>query len=68
MTHPNIMDIESRGRSKDFIFKFDNHINMPTNIDGLVPIIINVTPVTNVPLLIGKSQEQTKDFNLTRVN
>jgi len=52
--NPNMMEIESKGRSEDFIFEFDNQRNVTTNIKGLVPIIINVTPVTNVPLLLGE--------------
>jgi len=52
--NPSIMEIESRGRSDEFIFEFDNQRNVTTNINGLIPIIINVTPVTNMLLLLGE--------------
>ena len=48
------MEIESRGRSGDFKFEFENQKNVITNINGLVPIIINVAPITNIPLLLGE--------------
>ncbi|MCK5342024.1 MAG: hypothetical protein KAR20_01400 [Candidatus Heimdallarchaeota archaeon] len=56
--NPNIMEIESSGRNEEFIFEFDNQRNVTTDINGLVPIIINVTPVTNIPLLLGESENK----------
>ncbi|MCK5214194.1 MAG: hypothetical protein KAR05_02420, partial [Candidatus Omnitrophica bacterium] len=54
--NPNIMEIKSKGGSQDFIFEFNNQSNITTNIKGLVPLIINVAPVNNIPFLLGSGR------------
>lgn len=51
--NPNIMEIESRGKVEKFIFKIEGkEWNVNTDIKGLVPSIITVSPV-NIPMILG---------------
>lgn len=36
------------------------------NIDGYVPIIFNITPVTNLSLLLGTSEVNQEELSLAR--
>jgi len=56
--NPNMYSIEKKGEQSNFKFEFDNQNAISPNITGLVPIIINVTPVTNIPMLLGIKQEK----------
>jgi len=38
------------------------------SIDGFIPVIINVAPITNIPMLLGESEEQSDDFSLSQLN
>ncbi len=60
--NPSIYDIETRGESSEFDFTFEDPAVINADITGLVPVIINVTPVTNIPLLIGVKEEAKEEL------
>ena len=35
------------------------------NIEGFIPVIINITPVTNLPLLLGLADDAAPDMEQT---
>jgi len=58
--NPNIYDFETRGSKGNFDFEFNNQPSVSSNINGLIPVIINVTPNISIPLLLGVSEEQSE--------
>ena len=58
------LNLKEQGQKTDINFSFDDFQNIePTNVNGILPVIINITPVTNFPLLIGLSQEKKEENN-----
>lgn len=58
--NPNNLNIQSQGHSITFDLPHDPAmLNM--NIDGLYPVIINITPITNIQALIGLVDEDDSD-------
>jgi len=58
--NPNQIKIETKGKGMDF-----NSFNPATfedhAIQGFVPVIIQITPVTNIPLMLGINPQQKVD-------
>lgn len=55
--NPNNFEIETRGENPPVQFEFDAQKLQDLNIQGFVPVIINITPITNIPLLLGIADE-----------
>ena len=56
--NPSHMDIQTN--TKDSVIVFPKHSDDDFEIfatDGLVPVIINISPVVNVPMLFGKKED-----------
>jgi len=51
--NPKFYESEKRGRGINIQYEFKDQLPENLNINGLVPVIINITPVTNIPMLIG---------------
>ena len=65
--NPQNISIQTRGDGTKIQFPlFDQ--SLPVNAtDGFVPVIINITPITNIPLLLGVESESLKEQQLTRL-
>ncbi len=62
--NPQNFDIENTSGSRftfDFEFNEQDIINIRQN--GLTPVIINITPITNIPLLLGLNREQEEKLS-----
>ena len=57
-------NIERQGSASPIQFNASDLGNI--QIDGLYPVIINITPVTNLPLLLGARQENAPQLSLAR--
>jgi len=66
--NPNILEIETQGIKLNLNYSVDPTIIDNRNLEGLFPVIINISPVTNIPFLLGESQEQSDDFSLSQLN
>ncbi|MBZ0166510.1 MAG: hypothetical protein K8I00_06855, partial [Candidatus Omnitrophica bacterium] len=59
---PNLFDLERKGDGTLIFPKFMGSVEQ-LNINGLVPIIINVTPVPNLPLILGMIKKAEPESN-----
>ena len=66
--NPNHFQLEEHGQADKFNVSVDPAQFQNMNIEGFIPVIINITPVTNVPLLLGIVDQKEKpaqiSFNL----
>lgn len=54
--NPNIAQAESRGQAEGFIFEFNSgNVTMP--FKGLTPAILKISPVSNIPVLLGEASK-----------
>jgi len=58
--NPNIYDIKSTGEESEFNFEFNLQETINPNVSGLIPVIINITPVMSIPMLIGIKEEDSE--------
>lgn len=59
--NPSIMEVHETGGEVDLNFSNTQFTIAPDQINGIVPVIINVTPVTNLPFLLGMAgSEETR--------
>lgn len=60
------LPLETRGEGVEFDLPFDpNHLEkIPLN--GLTPVIFQITPVTNLPLLSGLAEDPSKQLSAVR--
>lgn len=64
----NNFNLKEQGQKVDINFSLDSLQNIePAKVNGILPVIINITPVTNFPLLLGLSQDK-KEEQLSRFN
>ena len=62
----DLLELEIQGQGGNF-----NLPNMDRNLehihidDGLLPVIINITPITNLPLLLGRDSKQEQSSVLS---
>jgi hypothetical protein len=63
---PNNLNIEIRGENNGVPIQITPQQLEGINIEGLYPVIINITPVSNVPLLLGIAdrQEEPSDISI----
>ncbi len=57
--NPENLNINVQNKSDAIQFHFDPDKYKNMNINGLYPVIINMTPVTNIPLLLGQTSPTT---------
>lgn len=60
---PDNWDIDQSG-STDVFDDFDAGIEsfVPGSIDGVVPVILNITPITHFPMLLGYTRAESEDI------
>jgi hypothetical protein len=65
--NPEKINMETRGEKIQFDMP-ESFRNMdPSTIEGFIPVIINITPVTSIPLLLGVTEEEKQnDLSLAR--
>ncbi len=63
--NPNLFDVKIKRDVQGVPLPVDKQPIVDINIDGLIPVIINVTPVTNLPMLMGFADQKEKksDFS-----
>ncbi len=58
----NNLNLKEQGQGDEFNFSFDKLQNIqPNAVNGILPVIINITPVTNFPALLGLSQDDESE-------
>jgi len=62
--NPGNMDLQRQGTGFIPSFEFYTQPVQDINFEGLLPVIINITPVTNVPFLLGVSDQGGEDGHL----
>jgi hypothetical protein len=62
--NPSMLDLQIRRDGQGIPLPISQQPIGNMQIDGFIPVIINVTPITNLPLLLGVStEEQTNPIN-----
>jgi len=56
--NPNILDLYQYGQKTNLKIQLDPQQIENFNIDGIRPTIINITPVINIPQLLGMNEEE----------
>ena len=59
--NPNISNMEILKNEKGYELKFNNLQVISPNVQGLIPVIIQIIPATNIPMLLGVKEDQTTD-------
>ncbi len=65
--NPNYLDIQTQGNRFDLPLPANSMEMQNIEINGLVPFIINITPVTNLPVLMGEGKMEENE-PLARLN
>jgi len=65
--NPNNLDLNVQGNEIKMNLSNPQILNN-ISVDGFIPVIINVAPITNIPLLIGELKEEADEINLSKVN
>ncbi len=61
--HPDNWSIESNGSSADIQAMQSTFESAPSGpIQGIVPVILNISPVTHFPMLLGYSESQSREI------
>jgi len=65
--NPNNLNLNVQGDEIKVDFSNPQILNN-ISVDGFIPVIINVAPITSIPILLGESEEQSNDFSLSQLN
>jgi len=65
--NPNYLNIQSQGNRVELPTLNNSQQFQNIEIKGLVPFIFNITPITNIPMILGESQEQSDEFSLSQL-
>ncbi len=66
--NPDKIRFDRQGQPVDFnVPSNDALIQDYLNIEGFEPIIINITPITNIPLLLGTAEPGPANQTLTKI-
>ncbi|MBF0385887.1 MAG: hypothetical protein HQL27_08460, partial [Candidatus Omnitrophica bacterium] len=66
--NPKIFDLQIKRDGKGIPLPISEQSLENINIQGFVPIIINITPINNLPLLLGVAETPDKPVDLSRIN
>jgi len=53
--NPNLLELQIQGEGLDFNLPLEEATVPQIQIDGLFPVITNITPITNLPVILGVS-------------
>ena len=56
--NPNLLELQIEGDRLELNVPIDTGTIEPVQIEGLLPVIINVTPITNLPLILGAAPSE----------
>ncbi|MCA9395434.1 MAG: hypothetical protein KC900_14630 [Candidatus Omnitrophica bacterium] len=56
--NPNLLELQIEGDRLELNIPVDTDSLEPVRIEGLLPVIINVTPITNLPLILGAVEKE----------
>ena len=59
--NPTKMNLKTQGQEAPLYAPVDPALLQNMNIDGAYPVIINVTPITNLPMLLGIGPGRKKE-------
>ncbi|HQO58678.1 MAG TPA: AarF/UbiB family protein [Candidatus Omnitrophota bacterium] len=51
--NPNLLELQIEGEGSEFSLPINNTTFEQIQINGLQPVIINITPITNLPVILG---------------
>ncbi|MDO8580133.1 MAG: hypothetical protein Q7S13_01470 [Candidatus Omnitrophota bacterium] len=58
------LNLKEQGQGQEINFSLDSLQNIqPDQVNGILPVIINIVPVTNLPLLLGLSQDNEEKIS-----
>jgi hypothetical protein len=58
----NNLNLKEQGQASEINFSLEHLQNIQNdNVNGIMPVIINITPVTNLPLLLGLSPDKKQE-------
>jgi len=67
--NPNSLNLTEQGEKIEINLPSLNLQDIQSNtIDGILPVIINITPITNFPMLLGISEESEEEELLSQLN
>ncbi|MBP9853306.1 MAG: hypothetical protein KBD53_00385, partial [Candidatus Omnitrophica bacterium] len=65
--NPDLLELEIQGQGQDFNLPDTEHNFKHIKIkNGLIPVIINITPITNLPLIIGAVENAEDQLSSAR--
>ncbi len=56
--NPNLLELQIEGEGSDFNLQINNTNLEQIHIEGLLPVIINITPITNLPFILGTTESE----------
>jgi hypothetical protein len=59
----DLLELEIQGQGADFNLPIANMNIQQIHIDGLMPVIINITPITNLPFILGASEKEEQQLS-----
>ena len=63
--NPDYLDIQTQGNGLNVLSPLNMEAMENIEINGLVPFIFSITPVTNLPLLMGAIKEEEEESELS---
>jgi len=66
--NPNNFEIQSYGDKIELKIPADFKNFDSTPINGFTPVILQITPITNLPLLLGESENESREVNLSKLH
>ena len=64
--NPNKLNLQTQGQGVEFNLPFDPNRLDQIPINGLTPVIFEITPVTNLPLLLDLADDESKQLSAVR--
>ena len=64
--NPNKLNLQTQGQGVEFNVPFDPNNLDKIPINGLTPVIFQITPVTDLPLLLGLSEDHSEELSAVR--
>ncbi|MBZ0166502.1 MAG: hypothetical protein K8I00_06815, partial [Candidatus Omnitrophica bacterium] len=64
--NPNLLELQIEGNGLELNIPVNNPNIEHIRIEGLLPVIINVTPITNLPVILGAVETETELYAAAR--
>jgi hypothetical protein len=63
--NPNLLDLQIKRDGAGKPLPLPQQPIQDMKIDGFMPVIINVTPINNLPLLLGMDEDEQDSFEVS---